>query len=610
MINNSYSHSHYAGLKRTHRKKMLSVLLCVIMLIGCFGAGVTALAAGDMASGKVTETISWKIDSSGVLRVSGAGEIPDYDFLRGRTTAPWFDDNDKITGIVVGEGITKAGAFSFAFLNKTNNRLTQLSFPSTLKKIGRSAFCETYFDCDLVIPDSVTTIESCAFQCNYGAFKGHTLKLSGNLTRIEGHTFMNCGFTGALTLPNGLTGIYDDETSNLNDSYAFGGNDFTGTLTIPASVTFIGKSAFALCGFSKIQFASGSQLQHIGDYAFYENHNLRGALSLPNGLKTIGAYAFENCTSCTNDSASANQGLTGNLVIPASVTSVGERAFACNYWLNGTLTINNAGASVGKCAFHGCSVWSNAISTFYQKRTDLVYVKRAYVLWGKDGKLDGNTSAEDPNEYYYYLYCAGCDEVIALTSYSTVSSLINAGRLRSARRVSLISGAPALDTVLPVYEFVETVAPDYENEGMAGHYIDDNGNCFILDHDKMLQVTQASLAIPALVRIENVLVPEEIDVTVGKTAKIELTVQPGNASLNGVRFASSDDSIATVDSLGVIKGVSAGQTVVTVTIPDGAARTISVVVLEKEQEASFFDLIRGFFDRLLSFFRNLFSFNR
>jgi len=64
----------------------------------------------------------------------------------------------------------------------------------------------------------------------------------------------------------------------------------------------------------------------------------------------------------------------------------------------------------------------------------------------------------------------------------------------------------------------------------------------------MMQVAEESLAIPALVRIENVLVPEENDV--------------------------------------------------------------SVVVLEKAQEASFFDLISDFFDSMISFFLRLFSFNR
>ena len=296
------SNSHYAGTKTKHGKMILSVILSIVMIAGCFGATLTAFAASDIASGNLTDSISWRIDGNGVLRVTGTGAIPDCTFWGGKSSAPWFDYNNKITGIVIGEGITEIGECTFAFFDNPgweyekawndtsdNWRLTQLSFPSTLKKIDSGAFCETYFDCNLVIPNSVTEIGNGAFQGNYGMFKGHTLTLSNNLTRIEGHTFMNCGFTGTLTLPDGLTGIYDDQTSNLNDSYAFGGNDFTGTLTIPASVTVIGASAFANCGFSKIQFASGSKLETIGDYAFYANHNLRGTLALPNGLKTIGA---------------------------------------------------------------------------------------------------------------------------------------------------------------------------------------------------------------------------------------------------------------------------------------------------------------------------------
>ena len=99
-----------------------------------------------------------------------------------------------------------------------------------------------------------------------------------------------------------------------------------------------------------------------------------------------------------------------------------------------------------------------------------------------------------------------------------------------------------------MYEFVERAAPSYDSEGMTEHYIDENGNCFILENDKMMQVAEESLAIPALVSIENDLVPEETDVT--------------------------------------------------------------VVVLEKAQEASFFDLISDFFDSMISFFLRLFSFNR
>lgn len=615
------SNSYCAGIKTKHGKKFLSILLSVIMIGGCFCTNLTAFAAGDIASGNLTDTITWKIDSNGVLRVSGAGAIPDSDFNYGKVSVPWYDYNDKITGIVIGNGITEIGACAFAFFRNTtyasessingstdNWRLTQLSLPSSLTRIGASAFCETYFDCNLVIPNSVTVIENGAFQCNYGAFEGHTLTLSSNITRIEGHTFMNCHFTGTLTLPNGLTGIYDDNTSNLNDCYAFSGNDFTGTLTIPASVTYIGKSAFELCKFSEIKFASGSQLQNIGDYAFYENHNLRGTLSLPNGLKTIGNYAFENCTSCTNAPGHENQGLTGNLVIPSSVTSIGKEAFYGNYWLNGRLTINNSNTTIGQCAFHGCAGWTSSISNFFQNRPDLVYVKRGYLVQGKDGLLDSNTSVEDPSEYYYYVYCSGCDNIFVCTNYSNVSGLINAGRLRSARSVSLVTSAPAQNTILPVYEFVERVEPTYDSVGIDEHYIDEDKNCFILRNGEMVQVSEESLMVPALIRIENITVSEEITVEVGKNKKIELSVQPSNANINGITFISNDNSIATVNSVGIVKGVSAGETTITVNAPNGISKTVSISVIERVQRSAFSDLISEFFNSIISFFLSLFSF--
>ena len=182
------SNSHYAGTKTKHGKMILSVILSIVMIAGCFGATLTAFAASDIASGNLTDSISWRIDGNGVLRVTGTGAIPDCTFWGGKSSAPWFDYNNKITGIVIGEGITEIGECTFAFFDNPgweyekawndtsdNWRLTQLSFPSTLKKIDSGAFCETYFDCNLVIPNSVTEIGNGAFQGNYGMFKGHKI---------------------------------------------------------------------------------------------------------------------------------------------------------------------------------------------------------------------------------------------------------------------------------------------------------------------------------------------------------------------------------------------------------------------------------------------------
>ena len=80
----------------------------------------------------------------------------------------------------------------------------------------------------------------------------------------------------------------------------------------------------------------------IGDNAFSGCHSLK-TLSLGENIKTIGSYAFYDCTQ-----------ITGSVTIPQSVTSIGNEAFR---WCSGidSLTINNAATSIGEWAFASCS---------------------------------------------------------------------------------------------------------------------------------------------------------------------------------------------------------------------------------------------------------------
>ncbi len=87
-------------------------------------------------------------------------------------------------------------------------------------------------------------------------------------------------------------------------------------VTIPSTVTEIRARAFENCRKLKtIHFAANSQLQTIGDWAFYNCHNLR-SLVLPEGVTTIGDAAFYGCNYLTE------------ITLPSTMQKLADNAFA------------------------------------------------------------------------------------------------------------------------------------------------------------------------------------------------------------------------------------------------------------------------------------------
>lgn len=87
------------------------------------------------------------------------------------------------------------------------------------------------------------------------------------------------------------------------------------SITIPASVTHIGKKSFALNEDSiPVTIPEDSKLEVIGDQAFANNSAIT-ALDLPDTLTTIGSQAFSNCTNLTS------------ITIPAGVTTMETETF-------------------------------------------------------------------------------------------------------------------------------------------------------------------------------------------------------------------------------------------------------------------------------------------
>ena len=81
----------------------------------------------------------------------------------------------------------------------------------------------------------------------------------------------------------------------------------------------------------------------IPEQAFREK-NLTGNLVIPNSVTEIGYLAFAGCT-----------GFKGNLTIPNSVTTIGNSAFQECSGFTGKLTISSSVTTIGNMAFYGCS---------------------------------------------------------------------------------------------------------------------------------------------------------------------------------------------------------------------------------------------------------------
>ncbi|MCM1309689.1 MAG: leucine-rich repeat domain-containing protein [Bacteroides sp.] len=166
---------------------MNKIILTLISATAIFAASAREYG------GTLGSNISWQLRDS-ILTVSGIGAMPSY------TTTDWtrnpFMEERMAKGvrdIVIEEGITEIGAFSFGFRGNTQENtelyanLRSVTLPQSLRKIGHHAF--TRIPVRVInIPDGVEDISAAAF-ANTGL---RYVKLPASLMRIGPEAFLQC----------------------------------------------------------------------------------------------------------------------------------------------------------------------------------------------------------------------------------------------------------------------------------------------------------------------------------------------------------------------------------------------------------------------------------
>ena len=120
--------------------------------------------------------------------------------------------------------------------------------------------------------------------------------------------------------------------------------DFTTKVIFPEGLTSIGSYAFEFCSALTGDLKIPNSVTTIGTYAFRNCSGFNGQLYLPSRLETIEYSAFEYCS-----------GLKGDLYIPDSVTSIGSNAFSVCSGFNGQLHLPKGLKEIGRSVFNRCS---------------------------------------------------------------------------------------------------------------------------------------------------------------------------------------------------------------------------------------------------------------
>ncbi len=237
--------------------------------------------------------------------------------------------------------------------------VTELVIPNTVTSIPSYAFYGTNIT-SVTIPDSVTSIGSYAFDgcnslanINYLGTIDDWCKIKGLYYLMYNNTINKTlvidgkEITGELVIPNTITAI---------SSGAFYGTNII-SVTIPDSVTSIGDSAFRLCS-SLTSVTIPDSVTSIGDEAFYRCNSLANINYLGtiddwckiDELNHLMYYSTSNKTLVID-----GKEITGELVIPNTITAIPSSAFYNTNITSVTFEENSQCTSIGDFAFHDCN---------------------------------------------------------------------------------------------------------------------------------------------------------------------------------------------------------------------------------------------------------------
>ncbi|MCU7651536.1 leucine-rich repeat protein [Acutalibacter sp. LFL-21] len=284
-------------------KRFVSLLLACTLLAGMLPLSASAQATAP-GEGSLSEWVKSKISELSEEDYTQAGPFPlqGSDLYQYTFTKNQYDNEGNLTQDAVYIILPGIGA--------ANTQIPDYGEDSSLKKPwGESNASAVY------IAKGVTGIGNHAFD---GMTTLETLEIENptSLKSVGDYAFNGCD---KLVGPLDLSGVTDMGKYAFNGCERLGSGEDNEGVKLSDSLTEIPEYAFNGCGLTSVNIPE--KVTSIGNSAF-ANNSLIGELNLPSSLITIGERAFYRYNS------SSDTGGFSSITIPSSVTEIGANAFS------------------------------------------------------------------------------------------------------------------------------------------------------------------------------------------------------------------------------------------------------------------------------------------
>ena len=381
----------------------------------------------------------------------------------------------------------------------------------------------------LIINDGVTVIGENAF---YNCTNLEFVSIPGSVTNINEYSFYGCSKIQNITIPEGV--------KNIGNNVFFDCISLE-SITLPSTLKNLGEWVFGFCSSLKtIDIPAGVEVVREGLFSFCSNLK---SVGLHEGLKTLGDYVFAHCPKLDS------------IDIPAGVTSVGTYAFQNCSGLKIVTSQSVTPPVIGANAFRG----ANALTTIY-------------VPFGAEESYKAVSGWKDFN-------IVG-DDILVSVNVTGISLFPN-------KSATLVAGS--------TLKFIATVLPENAtNKKLTWTSSDDA----IATVDSLGKVTAQAAGLATItvttndggktasveisvfgIAVSSVALDKTADtIPIGSSVQLTATVNPSYATDKTVKWTSSNEAVASVDSTGKVYGIAVGVATIVVETSNGKTDTCVITV--------------------------------